>query len=232
MSTFEKNISSFSIFIFILRIFGLVRLKENETVAEKILSRTHPLTFVLIFFSFFLMDGPQLNDDKITIFCQYVDRTASAIIMELMLLDAIIYERPYAGMLKVLSEIDELITRNLKIKINYKKCKLINILMASLSLIVFSMFQARFFMVTGVHKIFFILFSIIVTLSTFVELFFIAIVIQIYFRMQLIERFMIDEKISHQQLQFLNKLFSKIVELISIVNDIFGVSLLLIGGKK
>lgn len=231
MNTLEKNISSFSVFIFILKVFGLARMKENETVAEKISSRTLPLSFFFIFFLFFFMDSFRLSNDAIIIFCQFIDRIVSTIILELMLLDAAFFDRCYASMFHIWSEIDEIITRDLKIKINYKKCKFINIFIALFSLPVFLMLQARLIMVGGFSKIFYLVLSIVVTLSTFVELFFIAIVIQIYFRMTLIEKFMLNEQISHRQKEKLIKIFSKCCKLIYIVNDIFGISLLLIGGK-
>lgn len=233
MNTLNKNLQTFFVCITILQIFSLIRLKENETLCEKILSRFRLILFIASFLAIFNRMVTTPNDDKMIIYCQYIDRVATVVSAVLIMIEFLILRHDYGNIFKILSDIDDILVNQLKLKINYRKKLIINCMIClSNSILVYgiilssSHFIRNNFSFTGY---FFLIFAIAWFFACMVQTFYISLAFQIFLRFRKIEKFLHDEDFQHKDV--INEILIKTFSLIEAINETFGIPILIISGE-
>lgn len=236
MDTLNKNLQSFFVCIFILQFFGLIRLKESETLCEKILSRLKLILFIISLLAFFARIVTTPNDDLMIIYCQYIDRAASIVSALLIMVEFLICRHSHGSIFDVLSEIDDILMNRLRIKINYRTNLLLNCLMcASNSVLVYGIILSTKNFITSNFNFtgyFFFTFTISWFLTCVIQTFFVSIVLQIYLRFRHVEKFLSEHEENFYFYDVINELLMKSYALIEVINETFGITILIIAGER
>lgn len=226
MNTLEKNLSSFSIFIHVLRIFGLVRLKENETIIEKIFTRFRVILIILFLTSSFFGKRKFVFQDSIAVTCQFLDRNFVVGSTIVIFSGVFFSHQPHVKVIEALSKVDDVIMETFKIKINYGRIRVLNFIMAffSLNVVVSSVL---ILMMIPVQVFNFLAFSCASFLIFFVEIFYVAVTVQILNRILKVEAVLSSSDFSlvHQMQTY--KFFQRISDAVKSVNSSLSISILM-----
>lgn len=234
MRTLNKNLQSFFVCIFIMQIFGLIRLKENETHWDKILSRVRLIFFIILFLLFFAKIVTTPNDDLMIIYCQYIERAATVISAVLIMIEFLILRHDHGEIFKIISDIDDILKIRLKIKIDYRKKLFFNcVLCLSNSVLIYGIYLSVVQSLKNFNftSYFFLIFTITWFLTCIIETFFISIVFQIYLRYRKIERFLFENQENFEYKDVINEILMKTTSLIEAINETFGITILIMTGE-
>lgn len=235
MNTLNKNIQSFFVCIFIMQIFGVIRLREKESICEKTLSRLRLIFFIFSFLAFFAKVVKTPNDDLMIIYCQYIERAATIISSVLIMIEFLILRHDHGKIFQLISDIDYILKNRLKIKIDYRKNFLFNcIICLSNSALVYGIFLSTGSFIKNNYNFtsyFFFIFSISWFFSCIIETFYISLVFQIYLRYRKIKNFLNTNEENFQLKDVINEILMKTSSLFEVINDAFGISILIIAGE-
>ncbi len=228
MGTLEKNIKTFSSFLYTLKIFDLVKMREKESLIEKIL-KFFRLTFLILLFSGTLFGKRNfVFKDSIVVFSQFIDRNCTVVCNILIFLEMIIQRNSHIIIFKSIAYVDNLIQKQLKMKINYKRDFYWNFVLFSWFLTAIFVFISR--ATKGkLEYYYFIIFVVSSGIVGVVEMFYVALIFHIIRRLFFFKFYFGDsEKIQKDQSM---EIFNVLHHLILLLNDNFGKSVLLVMGE-
>lgn len=233
MNTLEENFRLFSVYTNTLRIFGLIRLKSDESLIDKILAN-FPLTLFTALFLWCLikLENPLIfSKDYVATYCQLIYHIGVLSCIVVVLLETLIFPKCHLKILELFAEIDETLIKSFKLPINYKKWKILNYLIASPNIIVIITIVSRALSTRG--SLFYFAYYAGLAAATFIfcvmESFYNAIAIQIYLRLNEIEKLLKSQKFGRTEL--INGIFVKVFYLIESINYNFGLFIVAATGK-
>lgn len=225
----------FRIYIDILSVFGILSLKPLKGIIFFVISRFHLIVFALFFAYYFVCNRKFTNlpfSDSIVTYCQYIDKTAMTLCITLTFVDLTIFRKKHYKVFDLLSEIDEILAKNLKIHVNYRKCTRIAYVTATFNIITITTLVRRIFenklTQDGVIQV--TIFACGTFLILFFESFYCTIVLQILYRYSILSDH-VETNYTEGQKEILFEIFVKTRKLINVINEEFGIFILLATGK-
>jgi hypothetical protein len=210
-----------------------VKLKSDESLISKILSILHLVPFLTLFIWCIVNveNSSIIPKDTIVSYCQIIYHIAVYLGIIVVFSEILIFPKFHINIMEILTEIDEIMTKNLKIEINYKTCKMISFATASPNFLIiitiipraastdFKLFDQTYYLGLASATLIFCV----------MESFYNAIALQIYYRFSKIEKFLLSDKPFRTEI--INELFIKAFKLIESINSIFGFFIVAATGK-
>jgi hypothetical protein len=228
----ERVLASFWGFNAILSIFGLVQLKPLKNIIPLILTRVQ-LIFFACAFSWFLLQNPRVtgvfNNDEIVGYCQFIDKCGMTAGIVLLFIESIVFKKKQFKVFELLSEIDELLEKSLKLKVDYGKFARVTHGVFWLNLLTIFGVAPRLLEdnLTSLQGIVYFIFHALTTiLHTFYESYYSAIILHNLMRFKMVKSFL-NSSYSDTHKEILNEIFMKSHRMVNVINDEFGVFMLL-----
>lgn len=226
-----ENSLEFSIFIHILKVFGVIRLKENVKIADKISSRILSFFFILSASPYIVFRFSNFTTNSIMIYCYGIDRLASTFCALLIFLQALILSQNHGRIFEKFNEIDEILI-NLKIKNNSKFLKLISLALLSTVILTLIITQGRFLIIQDKLEAALYFYScLILGIPYLIEAFYILIVVKCFSQFYCINKFLGKKSLANDERKLLGNIFIRLSQFIDNFNKIYGFTILLIIGK-
>lgn len=226
-----NTLQSFSSFVYILRIFDLIKLEKNETILEKILSKFRLLLLALFFTGTFFGKRNFVFKDSIVVFCQFIDRTCTVLCSVLNFIELIIFQTKHFKIFHNLDKIDNILINDFNISISYKRDLVLNSLLCVFNLTTVSMLISR--AIQGkLEYYYYVTFSISSVLVGIIEMFYVAIMFHIFRRFVLIDSLSEDVQNLSFYREKIYSIFEYTHELVENVNNSLGKAILMNSGKR
>lgn len=234
MNTLNENLRSFSIFIHIFNIFGIFKLKICAKRQEKFLSLFLIASFYIFYIICFLGGCLFLKHytDKIVLYCQYLNHICSFFCISVIYMSEIIPSDSHIVVLRFLSQIDNLLIRNFKVKIDYRRKRIFNFLIATLY---FTIMTFVTLLSPGdknnIHAVLYDLYLVVPYLIWLMETFYTLLAYHIYTRFCLIKEILRTPKLFRHEIVIITEIFINTYKMMGAINNLFGMTVLAIFGK-
>jgi hypothetical protein len=227
----EKILASFWLYNEVLSVFGLVQLKPLKTILSIVLTRIQLIFFAGVFVWFLFTNNKLTNisvNDPIVEYCQYIDKSSMTACISLTFIEAIIFKKRHFRLFAIMSDIDGLLEKSLNLKVNYKRVATVTYAVLCLNLCTFLGFARRLFEEKmSTEKFYYLIIFILGTfLILYYESYYSAIVLQSLFRFNLLKKFLSSDY-SNVHKESVNEIFMKTHRVIAVINDEFGIFILL-----
>lgn len=223
MTALEANLDSFSFFIFLLKVCGVY--KNNENWIEKIFSTIPIFLQFLLFLPSLITRRVSSFKESIVVYCQGIEGSSNIACTLVIFCGVFFSHQPQRKIIEMLSKIDDSIQDNMKMKIDYKRVKIVNNFIASICLIHLIIFYVFVYSI-ATQVLFFAIFAISVFSINIIEFFYIVLVIQIRTR---IFKFEVILRNFHQNKKWeILEIFQRVYDTIDVVNSSLGLSILMI----
>lgn len=228
MNTVEKNLECFASFIFVLRIFGLIKLKENETIAEKVTSRVHIISIIILFLSSLIERRNLVFTDPVAYFCQLIDKGVIVVCLTTILLIQLLFPHNHQKIFKRLGDVDQLL--QIAKPLNYRKSRYFNNFC-----VFFNMFGITGYIIivcslTAIQKQYYFIFATSAFMASFLQFFYVIIVIHIFLRIKKLEEILLKSNV-HELKSSIHEIFKRFFKFYEIMNEQLGLTILIIMGK-
>lgn len=230
----DENLETFSIYICVFKIFGILELKSSESNCKKFFSFFHSL-FFYIFYMICFKGGLiylKLFTDPIVYFCQVVNHVCSLSCISVIYFNEILSHDFHFEIFQYLSKIDELLIERFSIKIKYKKIKYFNIFV---TIILVLMLSVTYMLSPGKNDnlpaILYDFYLVVPYMIWFVEFYFILFVHQLKNRFILIKEIIFSKNLLHHEKCVINEILKTSLNLINTINKLFGLIILSVFGN-
>lgn len=227
----KRVLSTFWIFNSILKIFGLVQLESFKGSYSFILSRIHIILVASLIAWFFIVHSilSRIGDkDGIIRYCQYINHCSLAICILLTFIDTILSKKKHYKIFELLADIDVLLEKELKDKVDYKvHIKITNLALILNILSIISMFPPIFDPIFPFKELLsFFIYNLVALLYFIYESYYSAIILQNLLRLNKLKRFL-NSHYHDVYKEAVKEIFIKTYKLMNATNDTFGVFILL-----
>jgi hypothetical protein len=189
----REILNSFSFFINVLNFFCISKFINHKN--EKVEKFKRFISLLVTFFRIWLAHSGYVNTilvsyDSLTKFAQSVDRSSTVLVAAGIFLDATFRPKKDFKIYKNFLRIDEILASKFEISVDYAKIRIMLYTFQIFAALIF-MFLTKLFLEiehTCFDLLMFHIFTILMCINHFVELFYIVIVVHIYSRVKKIEK--------------------------------------------
>lgn len=233
-----KNVKTFCVVLNILKAFGVIKLKASRSVKLEMVYKLYKFTLMLIYLWLGLSNAYNnlyTYSFPLAKYSTDIDRSSKVFVAVAIFIDATFCSKKSFKLFKAFDEIDKLMLKAFKVKLNYKTITRTFIILTIFNLIpVFLM--TRQFLISKINVFFGLVLTIYISVNVMLqtlETFYFAIVIQLLIRLKIIENLLDkkSEKVLMDRKFVIEELMFKFCKIIEEFNENFGFIVLMLVGK-